>query len=57
MVKGVYIVAILNAVEAFLSFQVNNSINVNSINVKDNDLMASNGVIHMVRNLLYPAGK
>ncbi|KAF4082064.1 hypothetical protein AMELA_G00147400 [Ameiurus melas] len=34
---------------------VNNSINVNSVNVKDNDLMASNGVVHVVKNLLYPA--
>ncbi|XP_017345332.1 periostin isoform X1 [Ictalurus punctatus] len=34
---------------------VNNSINVNSVNVKDNDLMASNGVVHVVKSLLYPA--
>ncbi|KAI5099852.1 periostin [Silurus meridionalis] len=34
---------------------VNNSINVNSLNVNDNDLMASNGVVHVVKNLLYPA--
>ncbi|XP_048840084.1 periostin-like isoform X2 [Brienomyrus brachyistius] len=34
---------------------VNNSILVNSINVPDNDLMASNGVIHIVKTLLYPA--
>ncbi|MCJ8742457.1 hypothetical protein PDJAM_G00082360 [Pangasius djambal] len=34
---------------------VNNSIHVNSLNVKDNDLMGSNGVIHVVKNLLYPA--
>ncbi|XP_060751753.1 periostin isoform X2 [Tachysurus vachellii] len=34
---------------------VNNSINVNSVNVNYNDLMASNGVIHIVKNLLYPA--
>lgn len=40
----------------FISFQANNSINVNSVNVKDTDLMASNGVIHVVKNLLYPAG-
>lgn len=52
-----YIVIILNAINAFLSFQVNNSINVNSVNVKDNDLMASNGVVHVVKSLLYPAGK
>ncbi|KAJ8412502.1 hypothetical protein AAFF_G00128380 [Aldrovandia affinis] len=33
---------------------VNNSIMVNSVNVPDNDLMASNGVIHIVKTLLYP---
>ncbi|KAJ8266680.1 hypothetical protein GJAV_G00133390 [Gymnothorax javanicus] len=33
---------------------VNNSIRVNSLNVSDNDLMASNGVIHVVKTLLYP---
>uniref|UniRef100_A0A8C9W2M9 Periostin n=1 Tax=Scleropages formosus TaxID=113540 RepID=A0A8C9W2M9_SCLFO len=35
---------------------VNNSILVNSINVPDNDLMASNGVIHTIKTLLYPGG-
>ncbi|XP_061659167.1 periostin-like isoform X4 [Syngnathoides biaculeatus] len=34
---------------------VNNSIHVNSVNVPDSDLMATNGVIHVVNNLLYPA--
>ncbi|KAG7322412.1 hypothetical protein KOW79_013758 [Hemibagrus wyckioides] len=34
---------------------VNNSISVNSVTVNSNDLMASNGVIHIVKNLLYPA--
>ncbi|XP_064209249.1 periostin [Anguilla rostrata] len=33
---------------------VNNSIQVNSLNVSDNDLMASNGVIHVVKTMLYP---
>ncbi|XP_063059480.1 periostin isoform X2 [Engraulis encrasicolus] len=33
---------------------VNNSINVNSINVPDSDIMASNGVVHVVKTLLYP---
>uniref|UniRef100_A0A8C9TDF6 Periostin n=1 Tax=Scleropages formosus TaxID=113540 RepID=A0A8C9TDF6_SCLFO len=36
---------------------VNNSILVNSINVPDNDLMASNGVIHTIKTLLYPGGE
>uniref|UniRef100_A0A671WQW2 Periostin n=1 Tax=Sparus aurata TaxID=8175 RepID=A0A671WQW2_SPAAU len=34
---------------------VNNSINVNSVDVPDSDLMATNGVIHVVKNVLYPS--
>uniref|UniRef100_A0A3B4UKH7 Periostin n=1 Tax=Seriola dumerili TaxID=41447 RepID=A0A3B4UKH7_SERDU len=34
---------------------VNNSIHVNSVDVPDSDLMATNGVIHIVKNVLYPA--
>uniref|UniRef100_A0A3Q3WA26 Uncharacterized protein n=1 Tax=Mola mola TaxID=94237 RepID=A0A3Q3WA26_MOLML len=34
---------------------VNNSIHVNSVDVSDSDLMATNGVIHVVKNVLYPA--
>ncbi|XP_063751658.1 periostin isoform X2 [Eleginops maclovinus] len=34
---------------------VNNSINVNTVDVPDSDLMATNGVIHVVKNVLYPA--
>uniref|UniRef100_A0A8B9HCW5 Periostin, osteoblast specific factor a n=1 Tax=Astyanax mexicanus TaxID=7994 RepID=A0A8B9HCW5_ASTMX len=33
---------------------VNNSIQVNSVNVPSTDLMASNGVVHVVKTLLYP---
>uniref|UniRef100_A0AAY5EXH8 Periostin, osteoblast specific factor a n=1 Tax=Electrophorus electricus TaxID=8005 RepID=A0AAY5EXH8_ELEEL len=33
---------------------VNNSILVNSVNVPNKDLMASNGVIHVIKTLLYP---
>ncbi|KAL6473164.1 hypothetical protein MHYP_G00193520 [Metynnis hypsauchen] len=33
---------------------VNNSIQVNSVDVPGNDLMASNGVVHVVKTLLYP---
>uniref|UniRef100_A0A6Q2ZQR3 Periostin, osteoblast specific factor a n=1 Tax=Esox lucius TaxID=8010 RepID=A0A6Q2ZQR3_ESOLU len=36
---------------------VNNSIHVNSLNVPDFDLMATNGVIHVVKNILYPGGE
>uniref|UniRef100_A0A671WMQ5 Periostin n=1 Tax=Sparus aurata TaxID=8175 RepID=A0A671WMQ5_SPAAU len=39
------------------NLQVNNSINVNSVDVPDSDLMATNGVIHVVKNVLYPAGE
>lgn len=34
---------------------VNNSIHVNSVDVPNSDLMATNGVIHVVKNVLYPA--
>ncbi|KAL6098698.1 postn [Pungitius sinensis] len=34
---------------------VNNSIHVNSVDVPDSDLMATNGVVHVVKNVLYPA--
>lgn len=37
--------------------QVNNSIHVNSVDVPDSDIMATNGVIHVVKNVLYPAGE
>ncbi|XP_056140364.1 periostin-like isoform X2 [Lampris incognitus] len=33
---------------------VNNSIHVNSVDVPRNDLMATNGVVHVVKNILYP---
>uniref|UniRef100_A0A669BP14 Periostin n=1 Tax=Oreochromis niloticus TaxID=8128 RepID=A0A669BP14_ORENI len=36
---------------------VNNSILVNSVGVPNSDLMATNGVIHIVKNVLYPGGK
>uniref|UniRef100_A0A8C7SFJ1 Periostin, osteoblast specific factor a n=1 Tax=Oncorhynchus mykiss TaxID=8022 RepID=A0A8C7SFJ1_ONCMY len=36
------------------NLQVNSSINVNSVDVPDIDLMATNGVIHVVKNILYP---
>lgn len=45
-----------NKIFVFSVFQVNNSINVNSVTVPDSDLMATNGVIHVVNNLLYPPG-
>uniref|UniRef100_A0A673XW75 Periostin-like n=1 Tax=Salmo trutta TaxID=8032 RepID=A0A673XW75_SALTR len=36
---------------------VNKSIHVNSLDVSDIDLMATNGVIHVVKNILYPGGE
>lgn len=41
----------------FFFFQVNNSIHVNSVDVPDGDLMATNGVVHVVKNVLYPGGE
>uniref|UniRef100_H3CX37 Periostin n=1 Tax=Tetraodon nigroviridis TaxID=99883 RepID=H3CX37_TETNG len=35
-------------------FFVNNTIQVNSVDVPTSDLMATNGVIHVVKNVLYP---
>ncbi|TNM84791.1 hypothetical protein fugu_008969 [Takifugu bimaculatus] len=35
-------------------FSVNNTIQVNSVDVPTSDLMATNGVIHVVKNVLYP---
>ncbi|CAG00436.1 unnamed protein product, partial [Tetraodon nigroviridis] len=35
-------------------WQVNNTIQVNSVDVPTSDLMATNGVIHVVKNVLYP---
>uniref|UniRef100_A0A674DWV5 Periostin n=1 Tax=Salmo trutta TaxID=8032 RepID=A0A674DWV5_SALTR len=35
----------------------NNTITVNTIEVPENDIMATNGVIHFVKTLLYPGGK
>ncbi|KAK7925959.1 hypothetical protein WMY93_008269 [Mugilogobius chulae] len=32
----------------------NNSVHVNSVNIPDGDLMATNGVVHVVKNVLYP---
>uniref|UniRef100_A0A3Q3M183 Periostin, osteoblast specific factor a n=1 Tax=Mastacembelus armatus TaxID=205130 RepID=A0A3Q3M183_9TELE len=34
---------------------VNNSVHVNSVGVPNSDLMATNGVVHVVKNVLYPA--
>lgn len=36
--------------------QANNTMLVNSIRVPDSDIMATNGVIHFVDNVLYPGG-
>lgn len=36
--------------------QANNTMLVNTIRVPDSDIMATNGVIHFVDNVLYPGG-
>ncbi|KAM7398174.1 hypothetical protein PAMA_006188 [Pampus argenteus] len=38
-----------------LQILANNSTSVNTVNVLDGDVMATNGVIHVVKNVLYPA--
>lgn len=56
--KNMYITCNKYACAVFVCFlQVNNSIHVNSVDVPDSDLMATNGVIHVVKNILYPAGE
>lgn len=37
--------------------QVNNSIFVNTVDIPESDLMATNGAIHVVKNILYPGGE
>lgn len=37
-------------------FQVNNTMLVNSVKVPHSDIMATNGVVHFVDNVLYPGG-
>lgn len=44
-------------VHMFNISQVNNTIQVNSVDVPTSDLMATNGVIHVVKNVLYPPGE
>lgn len=36
--------------------QVDNSMQVNSVKVPEADIMATNGVVHFVKTLLYPKG-
>lgn len=36
--------------------QANNSMKVNSVEVPESDIMATNGVVHFVNQLLYPGG-
>lgn len=37
--------------------QANNTVKVNSVQVPEADMMATNGVVHFVNKLLYPEGK
>lgn len=36
--------------------QANNTVKVNSVQIPDSDVMATNGVIHFVDQVLYPGG-
>ena len=40
-----------------LSWQVNDTLLVNELKSKESDIMTTNGVIHVVDKLLYPAGR
>ena len=37
--------------------QANNSMQVNTVKVPESDVMATNGVVHFIDSILYPAGK
>uniref|UniRef100_A0A673HYA9 Periostin, osteoblast specific factor a n=1 Tax=Sinocyclocheilus rhinocerous TaxID=307959 RepID=A0A673HYA9_9TELE len=52
IIKLIYV--IFYKIIYFCYTQVNNSIHVNSVEVPDFDLMASNGVVHVVKTILYP---
>uniref|UniRef100_A0A673HYB7 Periostin, osteoblast specific factor a n=1 Tax=Sinocyclocheilus rhinocerous TaxID=307959 RepID=A0A673HYB7_9TELE len=54
IIKLIYV--IFYKIIYFCYTQVNNSIHVNSVEVPDFDLMASNGVVHVVKTILYPQG-
>jgi len=41
----------------FILHQVNDTLLVNELKSKESDLMATNGVIHVIDKLLYPAGE
>lgn len=38
-------------------YQVNDTLLVNELKSRESDLMATNGVIHVIDKLLYPAGE
>lgn len=49
---------VFSSVTAFTVLpQENDSVKVNSVQVPEADIMATNGVIHFVNQLLYPEGK
>lgn len=45
-----------NLMFCFCFPQANNTMQVNSVPIPESDMMATNGVIHFVNNILYPGG-
>lgn len=52
----IFFLIVLYCIVLYCFFQANNSMLVNTIRVPDSDIMATNGVIHFVDNVLYPGG-
>lgn len=46
-----------NLYSLFILYQVNDTLLVNELKSRESDLMATNGVIHVIDKLLYPAGE
>lgn len=46
-----------NLCSLFILYQVNDTLLVNELKSREPDLMATNGVIHVIDKLLYPAGE
>lgn len=46
-----------NLCSLFIFYQVNDTLLINELKSRESDLMATNGVIHVIDKLLYPAGE
>lgn len=53
---ALFFVVFLSVIVLNLLSQANNTVQVNSVQVPESDIMATNGVIHFVNQVLYPGG-